>query len=220
MDNFKSYITLIENQWHWRIDDQYGSTYKSTLNETEVYNVLEPFLENKRTMVQAGGNCGMHVYKFVEHFDTIYTFEPDPLNFFCLVNNLPYSNVIKIQGCLSDENKLVEIEKPYGDIGSIRINKNVKQGKIPCFTIDELKLDHCDLIQLDIEGYEMFALKGAKETIKKFHPLICIEYVHFQHYGTDNKEVDNFLFSNGYELVAKYVTDRIYKYVPFNLRIS
>jgi hypothetical protein len=83
-----------------------------------------------------------------------------------------------------------------------------------------LKLDHCDLIQLDIEGYEMFALRGAKETIKKFHPLICIEYVHFQHYDTDNKEVDNFLFSNGYELVAKYVTDRIYKYVPFNSRIS
>jgi len=51
MDNFKSYITLIENQWYWRIDDQYGSTYKSTLSETEVYNVLEPFLENKRTMV-------------------------------------------------------------------------------------------------------------------------------------------------------------------------
>lgn len=106
MDNFKSYITLTENQWYWRIDDQYGSTYKSTLSETEVYNVLEPFLDNKRVMVQAGGNCGMHVHKFVEHFDTIYTFEPDPLNFFCLVNNLPYTNVIKIQGCLSDENKI------------------------------------------------------------------------------------------------------------------
>jgi hypothetical protein len=24
IDNFKSYITLIENQWYWRIDDQYG----------------------------------------------------------------------------------------------------------------------------------------------------------------------------------------------------
>lgn len=47
MDNFKSYITLIENQWYWRIDD-YGSTYKSTLSETEVYNVLEPFFRKQK----------------------------------------------------------------------------------------------------------------------------------------------------------------------------
>ena len=61
MINLKNHITLLENQWYWRIDDQYGSTYKSTLSETEVYSVLEPFLDNKRVMVQAGGNCGMHV---------------------------------------------------------------------------------------------------------------------------------------------------------------
>lgn len=30
----------------------------------------------------------MHVHKFVEHFDTIYTFEPDPLNFFLFSQQL------------------------------------------------------------------------------------------------------------------------------------
>ena len=37
MINFKNHITLLENQWYWRIDDQYYSTYNSTKSETEVY---------------------------------------------------------------------------------------------------------------------------------------------------------------------------------------
>lgn len=218
-NSFSKLLTVLDNRWLWRNDDQYFSTYNSTLQEVDVYNVIEPYLSKKRVMVQAGGNCGMHVEKFVDHFDTIYTFEPDPVNFFCLVNNLPYYNVIKFQGCVSDRNGLIDIEKPYGDIGSIRVDKNKKQGKIPCFRIDDLSLEYCDLIQLDIEGYELFALNGAIETIKKFHPLICVEYFHYKHYNIEAKEIDNFFSSLGYELVEKYVTDRIYKYQPLSFTI-
>jgi hypothetical protein len=42
-------------------------------------------------------------------------------------------------------------------------------------TIDSLSLPNCDLIYLDIEGYEMLALFGAANTISNYFPVIAVE---------------------------------------------
>jgi FkbM family methyltransferase len=49
----------------------------------------------------------------------------------------------------------------------------------PVTTIDTLvaglDLDRLDLLKIDIDGYDLRALHGAKETIEKFRPLIFVE---------------------------------------------
>jgi len=45
----------------------------------------------------------------------------------------------------------------------------------PTLMIDDLKLNHCDLICLDVEGYETPALIGACQTIEKHSPIILTE---------------------------------------------
>lgn len=42
-------------------------------------------------------------------------------------------------------------------------------------TLDSFNFQDVDLIKVDIEGTELFALMGAVETIKKWHPVIQVE---------------------------------------------
>jgi FkbM family methyltransferase len=54
--------------------------------------------------------------------------------------------------------------------------------EVPLTTIDnmvrELKLAKVDFIKMDIEGAEQNALRGAKETIAKFHPRLALTAYH------------------------------------------
>lgn len=164
------------------------------------------YLEHCRgrdVVVQAGGNCGLYPKLFAKYFKRVYTFEPDALNFHCLVNNCQEENIVKINAALGDTNRLVGINNgSKGNSGAFTINE---VGHIPTFTIDQLKLDKCDLIQLDIEGYEVHAIKGALETIKKFKPVISMETV--------IQETDQMLTNIGYKMVNQVVSDKIYKHV-------
>ena len=63
-----------------------------------------------------------------------------------------------------------------------------------------------NLIKLDIQGYELPALKGAKETLKRYKPIIICELM-------DNKEdVKKFLNNLGYEEIYSFKKDKIFKF--------
>jgi hypothetical protein len=42
-------------------------------------------------------------------------------------------------------------------------------------TIDGLGLHRCDFILLDVQGFEVPVLEGARKTLAEFHPLIAVE---------------------------------------------
>ena len=152
--------------------------------------------------------------QFINYFDTIYTFEPDPVNFYCLCNNVTAPNVYKLQACLGDTQEtvktqqLIRIDRAH-DIGGVHVNG---EGFTPTIIIDNLNLKSCDLIQLDIEGYELKALKGAVNTIKKYKPVLCIEFCEkwLNRYQTNSTEILNFLTELGYNQVDEYYVDKIF----------
>jgi FkbM family methyltransferase len=202
MNNIKDKITLV--------DDIYWPTKSlHTLNPTKqtlkMFEALEPFLKNKNTMVQAGGNCGITIKPFTTQFKSIYTFEPEPTNFLCLCLNVTERNVCKIQSCLGNNHDLVDLGFVGDDCGSAHINKS---GNIPTLKIDDLNLNDCDLIMLDIEGYELYALMGAEQTIVKYKPLICVEVYNdwMNRYNYSYPDLANYLSKFGYKEVSAYRT--------------
>lgn len=58
-------------------------------------------------------------------------------------------------------------------------------------------IDHIDFIKMDVEGAELGVLKGARETIERFHPKFLIECHNF-HVPTMEQDVAKFLQSFGY----------------------
>lgn len=122
--------------------------------------------------VQAGGNCGIWPKALGEKFRAVYTFEPDPMNFRCLCANAPAENVFKFNAALGAVHEGVDMICRPDNTGAHRINGT---GAIPTLRIDDLGLSACDLIYLDVEGYEMRALHGAEFTIFRHRPVIVIE---------------------------------------------
>jgi hypothetical protein len=60
------------------------------------------------------------------------------------------------------------------NIGGCYVDEGGKYS-VSTIAIDDLYLTACDLIILDIEGSEPFALEGARATIDKFKPVIMVE---------------------------------------------
>lgn len=158
----------------------------------------------RNIVVQAGGNCGLYPRLFAKYFTTVYTFEPDPLNFHCLVNNCQMDNIIKINGALGESNEMVRVKRAgMSNVGCHTVVADGPGCLVPQFTIDQLNLPACDFIQLDIEQYEIHALRGAIKTIEKYKPGIACEN------GTSSG-IPEFLVQFGYNCVATVGADTVY----------
>lgn len=79
-----------------------------------------------------------------------------------------------------------------------------------------MNLQTCDLIQLDLEGYEFNALLGGIETIKRCKPVIVIEdfSAWSKRYDSSLSKIEDLLFSLGYAFIDKIQSngDCVYKY--------
>lgn len=140
------------------------------------------YLKKREVVVSAGANQGMYIRFFAKKFDTVYAFEPDPLNFHCMVVNNQVDNVVKMNCALGREagwccvnrstpdntGQWTIVPKPAGapDLGNMRI---------PIMALDNFNFESIDLLQLDIECAEEAALYGALETIKRCRPVLAIE---------------------------------------------
>ena len=147
------------------------------------------FVENRDIVVQAGGCYGMYPMFYSFLFDTVYTWEPDPLNFYCLNENCE-DNVIRFEGGLGDSVRGDWTLNHLGQAGGHflthydipdrkgRVDKAGIPGSIRMYRLDDMKLPGCDLIHLDTEGNGSVdnIIKGAMETIDKYSPVIVTEW--------------------------------------------
>ena len=131
--------------------------------------------EKRNLVIQAGGNCGMFPVEYDRYFHRVVTFEPDPLNFKCLVANIDSKNITPIQACLGAvSGEIVPMRNNGKNIGACHVSKAPPTFHAFTFTIDSLNLKP-DVIHLDVEGYEDLTLLGAEKTIQENHPLIVSE---------------------------------------------
>ena len=212
LTNLKDLIYINEDGLYWPIDC--GYTYAQLKRTLTHFDTFEKLLKGHGSMVQAGGNCGLALMPYIDKFQNIYTFEPDPVNFYCLNLNVDKKNIHKFQACLSDEHKLISLSKSdINDNGSFYI-ENIETGHTICLKIDDLNLIDCDLIFLDIEGYELHALNGAIETIKRCKPLICVEMCEhlLQRANSSQSKLLEFFINNKYELKGTVDGDSIFIY--------
>lgn len=181
------------NAFHWPLMD-WINDHRSFLE----------FVRGRDVVVQAGGCCGMYPRFYKNHFKQVYTFEPDPTNFYCLETNCAGIEGIHYQNAaLGSEDKYVSLDAPTApgeenNIGMFTVNE--APGQVRMTTIDGLNLDKCDLIHLDLEGYETQALIGASKLIEKCNPVII----------TERECGKEFLYSIGYRKVRNTSMDAIF----------
>ena len=117
----------------------------------------------------------MFPVEYDKYFKRVITFEPDPINFKCLVSNINSKHIIPMQGCLGKVGgKTVPMRNNGKNIGACHISKAPPTFHAHTFAIDDLHVKP-DVIHLDVEGHELEILKGARKTIQKSSPLIIAE---------------------------------------------
>jgi FkbM family methyltransferase len=201
---------LLENRQDYIWPKTDTKCWNYMLTHADLPQKICALVDQKNVIVQAGGNAGYYVKEYAKHFKWVYTFEPEPLNFYCLTQNADTQNVFKYQACIGDKRGLVDLHIKEGNRG-----KNYVRGvgKIPTMLIDDLGLEECNLIHLDIEGYEYFALKGAVDTIKKCKPLVVLEFFDkcATRFNYTLEDLENFMNSLGYKLFTTFEEERVYK---------
>jgi len=166
------------------------------------------FVRKFDVAVQAGGNVGVWAAKMAKRFKTVWTFEPDPDNYACLVKNVP-DNVQHMRAGLGDRMANVGMTLFPDNCGAHYIDG---PGDIEIITLDGLSLPACDYLCLDVEGYEPKALCGAKETIARYRPVIQIEEkgLSERYYGIRKGEAERWLEREfGYRVAKKVRKDVI-----------
>lgn len=160
--------------WLWRAEDYWA--WKHPLTEwPALRDLILGFAPQRRVIVQAGGCMGMYPRLWAEHFATVYTFEPDAVNFYCLTANCADAGIIKMQAALTDSAGVYAFEPgPDFNPGLGKVS-DAPNGTIIGIPLDALRLPVVDVLQLDCEGGELVAIRGATHTILTLRPLIAIE---------------------------------------------
>lgn len=127
-------------------------------------------------VIQAGGHCGFYPLLYRDGVKHVFTFEPDAMNFNCLVENCSDPKIIKFNSALGAKNELVNIAiVSYTNTGMNKIVPGMHGITAYCTKIDSYNFPDVSVIHLDVEGYELEAVQGAKKTILKHRPAIIIE---------------------------------------------
>ena len=131
----------------------------------------------------------------------VVAFEPQPALFELLVENTRDKNVRCYNTAIGNSTQIVHMPKlrynergNYGSVGLVPGGFGTIQ--VPMTTIDSYGFENVGLIKLDVEGYELEALKGAVETIKRDRPILYVED------DRDNKRdaLRSFISSLGYAI--------------------
>ena len=189
----------------WPAADQWCS--KVIFEEVADLAEVMPLIQGRSVALQAGGNCGVWAAWLAAHFETVWTFEPDPDNFACLVKNVPV-NVRYRHAGLGDRAGHVGLEADPKNCGAHYV---AGPGGIPMITIDSLNLPALDFLQLDIEGFEPLALQGAEATLRRCRPVVMIEEkgLSAAYYSIKRGTAEKWLSGFGYRVVKKIRKDLV-----------
>lgn len=209
--------------WQWTADDRACWQYLQKHWRDATAGLSHVPLTRRRVCVQAGGNFGVWPWLLSPHFEEVLTFEPNPTNFALMRQNLAGTeNVFCLEAGLGASPTKAQMHMSRRNHGAHRIKFDTP-GDIEVMTLDSLALTALDLLDLDIEGAEPYALEGAKETIAKYRPTVVIEQWKAwderkqRHSRGHEKELyDNdysggqWLLDHGYKLAERITQDEVY----------
>jgi len=178
-------IAYIKNDPHNNVVDLITSVYEYYY-ERHFCHLAKLVVKEGDSVVDVGGNMGIHTVtlsRTVGKNGKVYSFEPNRVTFQQLNCN------VFLNGLFNVYSYNVAVGENIGEIyiddfdynvgtpnsGDTCVNNKKIGSKVPLISLDSLDLQNISLIKMDVQGYELFALKGATNTINKFKPILFVE---------------------------------------------
>jgi FkbM family methyltransferase len=147
--------------------------------------VIEQFISPGDTVLDCGANFGYNAVlmgKRLNNKGSLIAFEPQRIIYQQLNSNLILNNIfnaLTYQIALGDGIQSsttmspVNYESPWVNIGDTSIGDGGEEVNI--YKLDDFEFDQVNFIKMDVQGYELFALEGAKELLSTHLPNLFIE---------------------------------------------
>lgn len=144
------------------------------------------YVTDWRLCIDIGANVGIFARHFASRFDQVWAIEPVDENVQCLRRNVP-ENVTIMQCAVGEESRDAKICRTPKNVGGAFIcddddveplfapDATSLTETVTMITLDSLDIPHVGLIKLDIQGAELIALRGARDTLVRCRPVILIE---------------------------------------------
>jgi FkbM family methyltransferase len=207
-----------------------GKGYGAYSYEHEVKFALSFFRgkSNPLLVIDIGGNKGLYTKSLLAQYSEkdlkIHIFEPSRTNLdFLAKQNFP-SNVMVLPYAVSDSagEALLHSNLPGSGLGSLSkrrldhfsidfdCSETVKVIKFHDYWISDLNKSTIDIVKIDIEGYELSALRGFEDAINS------IKVIQFE-FGGCNIDTRTFFQDFWYFFVDKKFV--LYRVTPFGLQL-
>lgn len=209
IENFDHNLKLkINPSW-----DMSFSIYWSGFHEFHEFLFLNNHLNGDMVFVDIGANLGEYSVFAARRVAKVLAFEPLPkmqvlLKESILLNN--FTNVQIFPYGLSDKEQMLtihEIDNSHEGLSTFfpgeRITRHVHEVPLKSFDAEfsSFGVSKIDFIKVDIEGGELYALKGARKAIEKYSPDVMIEIngPTYHAAGYSIKDVYEFFQTLGYK---------------------
>jgi FkbM family methyltransferase len=195
--------------------------------------LLSNYLKDKEkpVIIDVGANIGAFTVQLSQMIESIggfvYAFEPQRQIYYMFCGNLAMNNVDNVCAelmAVGNSNTPITVPKinyyqpsSFGSVGLTGEFDDVGQDldfgngeKIPQIILDEYfkDVENISFLKVDVEGMELDVLKGGEQLIKKYKPIMYVEF-YKQHDGA--KELRDYITSLGYSI---YTLDINYICIP------
>ena len=168
-------VTLKPGEGASRLAFYFGHT------EPALFELYEQFIKPGHVVVDAGANIGLHTLVFsrlVGPKGRVYAFEPDSVNFTRLEDHLAQNriqNVTSINYALGESETRAALVRDLSDSSRCHLSSTASadgcSSAVSVMSLDHFAakedLESLDFLKVDVEGYEFFLLKGARDLMRR-----------------------------------------------------
>jgi FkbM family methyltransferase len=189
----------------------------------EQWRTGQPFTQNKclkeflnwcqkhdqkfNTVLDIGAWCGTWSAEFAPYCKKIYAIEPDRTHVECLLKNLSsFDNIELLDYAVGDTETTVSLT----DDDFTQARRIYSAGNISMKTVDSFQLEEVDLIKIDVEGFEMNVLRGAKDTLKNCKFLMIELNNNSKKYNSSNTEIEKYIKELGFTTLIDKWPDKVF----------
>lgn len=172
------------SQLRWRLYGDFSSLHTPLPNQYWQADLIQP--DDRTIYVDAGACDGDTLEQFVSfasgRFRAAYLFEPDDRNFRSLqrrLQNMPEATRRRIQ---SFPWGVAEADYDVSFSGGAGASSTAGTGSetVHCVSLDRAMTEPPSLIKYDIEGFELFGLRGSQRIIAEYAPALAVCAYHTQ----------------------------------------
>ncbi len=153
--------------------------------EIDLFRLL---IKPGQVVLDIGANIGAHTIplaQLVGPSGRVLAFEPQRMTYYTLCANVVLNNlgnVICHQAAVGETAGTLTVpdldHQAELNFGGVELDHDFshlrKTYTVPILTVDDLRLDACHFMKIDVEGMEKKVLAGAVETIRRLRPILYV----------------------------------------------